>query len=67
VLIVDDEAEVLDVLVRIVGSFGYRATGASAGADALLQLESDSFDLVITDLAMPDMSVGPASRSQTPL
>lgn len=56
VLIVDDEPEVLDVLCRVVGSFGYRTTGASGGGDALLRLESDSFDLVITDLVMPDMS-----------
>ena len=56
ILIVDDEPEVLDVLCRVVGSFGYRATGASGGGDALLRFESDSYDLVITDLVMPDMS-----------
>ena len=42
--------------MRVVGSFGYRTSGASGGADALIMLESDSFDLVITDLVMPDMS-----------
>ncbi|HAA74901.1 TPA: hypothetical protein DCE37_07280 [Candidatus Latescibacteria bacterium] len=56
ILIVDDEPEVLEVLVRVVGSFGYRETGSSGGTDALLQLEADSFDLVITDLVMPDVS-----------
>jgi CheY-like chemotaxis protein len=56
VLVVDDEPEVRDVLVRVVASFGYRASGASGGTDALLKLESESYDLVITDLAMPDMS-----------
>ena len=56
VLVVDDEADVRAVLMRVVGSFGYRVSGASGGAEALGLLESDSFDLVITDLVMSDMS-----------
>lgn len=56
VLVVDDEPEVLMVLTKVVASYGYRVTGASGGTDALDKLEADSFDLVITDLVMPDMS-----------
>lgn len=56
VLIVDDEPEVVSVLKKLVENFGYRATGASGGTDALMRLSAESFDLVVTDLVMPDMS-----------
>ncbi len=56
VLIVDDDSVVLTVLLRLVETFGYHTSGASGGREALAQLESGSFDLVITDLVMPEMS-----------
>lgn len=51
---VDDEG-VRNALVRILESEGHRVTTARNGVVGLRALESASFDLVITDVVMPDM------------
>lgn len=56
VLAVDDEPTVLALLRDILGSSGYTVTAVPSGAEALRRLEMDTFDLVITDLRMPEMS-----------
>jgi DNA-binding NtrC family response regulator len=55
ILIVDDEADVLDFLKIYLGSQGWVVTLASSTTDAFALLESNSFFLVITDIAMPEM------------
>jgi CheY-like chemotaxis protein len=55
VLVVDDEQDVLDVLTGVLESFGYSAMGVTEGAKALEILKEKKFDLVITDLIMPEM------------
>lgn len=55
VLVVDDEQDVLDVLTSLLESFGYSAMGVTRGAKALEILKKRKFDLVITDLIMPEM------------
>lgn len=55
VLLVDDEASVLEALRRTLKSEGYRILTAASGAEALAFLESQSVDILISDIEMPGM------------
>ena len=55
ILIVDDSPVVLAMLEDALVGMGYAVTAASNGRDALKQLETGKFDLIITDLSMPVM------------
>ena len=55
ILIVDDEADVLDFLKIYLESLGWMATLASSTTEAFSQLEIGSFFLILTDIAMPEM------------
>jgi CheY-like chemotaxis protein len=56
VLVVDDDPSMVAVIKDILGKSGYTVTGVPSGAEALRRLEVDTFDLVVTDLRMPEMS-----------
>ena len=56
VLVVDDSADMRDVLREILVSAGYDVLVASSGARALEAMTERLPDLVITDLLMPGMS-----------
>jgi len=53
-LIVDDEASLLEFLTLLFEQEGYRVTGASSLADARDSLRSGEFDLILCDIMMPD-------------
>jgi CheY-like chemotaxis protein len=53
ILIVDDEVDLLETLVRLLGRLGYKCRVASSAADAILALDAETPDLVVTDLHMP--------------
>ena len=57
ILIVDDEKSVLFVLRSILerAENGYEVATASSGTEALERNGSNSFDLIITDMLMPEM------------
>jgi DNA-binding NtrC family response regulator len=55
ILIVDDEPDIAASWVRILGSEGYRCRSTSEPQEALRLLESERFDLLLTDLRMPGM------------
>lgn len=55
VLVVDDDQRVRDALVGMLKSAGHHTDHAGSGHEALAKLESDQFDLVFTDLSMPEM------------
>jgi CheY-like chemotaxis protein len=55
VLVVDDELEVRQVLREFLSSRGYDVTTASGGAEAVAIVETIKPDLVLLDVAMPDM------------
>jgi PAS domain S-box-containing protein len=55
VLVVDDDDRVRDVLVGMLKLAGHRADFAQNGREALSRLEHETFDLVFTDLSMPDV------------
>ena len=56
VLLVDDNAQALDILASILVGFGVKAPARCASArEAIDLLKAAQFDLVITDANMPDM------------
>jgi len=55
ILIVDDEAIIRESLSFILKKEGYAVQEAANGRMALERIKKDSFDLVITDLEMPEM------------
>jgi len=55
ILIVDDDSQLLDLMSDTLSSLGYRIEGAGGGVEALEKLSSQRFDLMITDIKMPDM------------
>lgn len=55
-LFVDDEANILSSLRRLFRPHGYRILTADGGEAALAVLETESVDLVVSDMRMPGMS-----------
>lgn len=62
VLVIDDQPIVTDLLVSVLERMNYESEVASSGTDGLEAFRRDSFDLVITDLGMPDVSGWEVSR-----
>ena len=54
-LIVDDEEEVGDLIAEVLRLDGYKVVVARSGKEALLQLKKRTFDLILSDLKMPNM------------
>ncbi len=54
-LFVDDEANILSSLRRLLRPFGYRIFIANGGAEGLTVLAKERVDLVISDMRMPEM------------
>jgi len=56
ILVVDDEALVREMIQKGLSQMGgYNVEGAQSGSEAIGKLEDDVFDLVLTDLKMPEM------------
>ena len=56
ILVVDDEPEVAAVVKDVLVGAGHTVDTALCGRDALQMLEVSPYDVVFTDLGMPDMS-----------
>ena len=56
ILVVDDERSVTDALQMILSDLGHRVDAAKSVAAATAFLKKSSFDLVFTDLRLPDAS-----------
>lgn len=56
VLVIDDEPFVADALQLILTAGGYDVDVAASGCDGLVRLTRQHFDLIITDLVLPDLS-----------
>lgn len=75
ILVVDDEETILDISKSILENLGYIVVTHISSEDALeaFQTDSDNFDLVITDMTMPNMTGLELSKkilaihSQTPI
>jgi signal transduction histidine kinase len=55
VLVVDDETTLVTALLSTLRESGYVAVGATTPSDALAQLRSEHFDILLTDLHLPEM------------
>jgi two-component system response regulator MprA len=55
VLIVDDDASVARVLVRIFEKAGFLAQAANNGEQALARIRAERFDAMVCDIQMPRM------------
>lgn len=54
VLVVDDDAAVRDLVAAMLETGGYQVAVASNGREALSMLASEGFDVIVTDLVMPE-------------
>jgi DNA-binding response OmpR family regulator len=55
ILIVDDEAEVVDLAGEILSSEGYEVDGAMSGVEGIEKATSAPPDLILLDVNMPQM------------
>ncbi len=55
ILIVDDDANTLEILRRWLSREGYTTVSAESGADCLAALEREPIDVIVLDVMMPGM------------
>jgi DNA-binding NtrC family response regulator len=55
ILIVDDDQQLLDLLVLTLSAIGYETVAAAGGAEAVEILARQRFDLMVTDVKMPNL------------
>ncbi|MFH1459120.1 MAG: sigma-54 dependent transcriptional regulator [Candidatus Omnitrophota bacterium] len=56
ILLVDDEKDLLEWLSIVLGKEGYTVRCSSSGEEALKLFKQENFEMVITDIRMPQMS-----------
>ncbi len=54
ILVVEDEPSVMQFVVTQLTSLGYQATTAATLTEALALLDQEQFDLLFTDIALPE-------------
>jgi PAS domain S-box-containing protein len=55
ILIVDDEAEIRETLSEILTSECHRVVAVGSGREALERMAAEQFDVILTDMRMPDI------------
>ena len=55
ILVVDDEVNLKTVLVETLSEHGYEVVGYTSGHEALAALQEHNFDVLLSDLMMPEM------------
>ena len=69
VLVIDDEKEVRESLVQLLGEEGYRVSSAPTAEEGLKKVNEGVFDLVLLDISLPDrngLDVLKSLRRDTP-
>lgn len=56
ILIVEDDKEICQLYSKVLIKNGYQVTGAANGKEALEAMESNYYDLIISDIMMPVMN-----------
>src|SRR5207302_532054 len=56
VLVIDDELVIRELVMEILESAGHDVTGADSAERALALLDTNEFDLVVSDVVMPGLS-----------
>jgi two-component system OmpR family response regulator len=62
ILVVDDDPHVREILIQRLRGRRYQAEGAGNGAEAMVKLDRDAYDVVLLDLIMPGMSGSQVAR-----
>jgi two-component system NtrC family sensor kinase len=55
ILVVDDEAEIREALAEILTGAQHRVVTASSGREALARMAAEHYDVILTDIRMPDL------------
>ncbi len=55
ILVVEDDADIRDLIIAVLSEAGYTPTGAANGKRALEILTNLTFDLITLDINMPEM------------
>jgi len=55
ILLVDDDSSVLKLAKIVLESAGYKVTAVKDGIEAIMCLSTEEFDLVLSDIAMPNL------------
>ena len=56
ILVVDDDGFIRDIIVKTLAAEGYEVDQAADGQKAIDRLQSNNYDLVVTDVVMPHKS-----------
>ena len=56
ILVVEDHADTLQVLARLLDHFGHKISVADTAHSALQFLQSKAFDVILSDIVLPDGS-----------
>jgi len=56
ILVVEDHADTLQVLARLLDHFGHKISVADTAHSALQFLQSTAFDVILSDIVLPDGS-----------
>jgi signal transduction histidine kinase len=73
VLVIDDEADIRDLVAESLTSQGHQITVAAGGREGLARFAAGHYDMVVTDLSMPDLDgwevarAIKSSRGETPV
>jgi DNA-binding NtrC family response regulator len=58
ILFVDDELGIRLTLPRVLASFGFDVTSVGTVKDALTNIRSEEFDILVSDLNLPEPNAG---------
>jgi len=67
VLVVDDKESIRIAISLVLEDFGYSVRCAEDGHSALRKIHQQSPDILVSDLAMPGMSIRIADQRQAPI
>ncbi|HSE42467.1 MAG TPA: response regulator, partial [Acidobacteriota bacterium] len=54
ILVVDDDREICNLVEQILSSKNYYVISVASASEALKQIKSNSFDLILLDMHLPD-------------
>ncbi len=55
ILLIDDDENILKVLGKVLGAEKFELDVASSGREAILKLGREDYDLILSDIRMPDL------------
>jgi len=56
ILVIDDETRMCDSLYELFSNSGYDVTTTKSSTNAINQIKKNKYDLIITDIKMPEYS-----------